>query len=86
MVERLSAGGGGGDGFVEGRRSARAAAEVLDWGGSGLDGGGDLWCGRGEEGEDGGRGRGGEGEGRREGSVCVVVGGLRGCCFGRWLV
>ena len=49
MVERLSAGGG--RGFVEGRRSARAAAEVLDWerevGEVGC--GGDLWCGRGEE-------------------------------------
>ena len=65
-----------------GRRSARAAAEVVDFGGEvGEVGCGDLWCGRGDGGGwDGGRERGGKG-----GSVFVVVGGLRGCGFGWWL-
>ena len=86
MVERLSAGGGReGDGFVGGRRSARAAAEVVDFGGEvGQVGCGDLWCGRGERGEEMGeraRERGGKG-----GSVFGVGDGLRDCCFGLWLM
>ena len=83
MVERLSAGGGGGEGVLGGgRRSARAAAEVLVWESGG------VWvveiCGV-EEGRMGRMGGEGEVEGGWEGSVFVVVGGVRICCFGRWL-
>ena len=87
MVERLSAGGGGeGDGFVGGRRSARAAAEVLDWERGGLLGG-DL--GR-EEGRgwDGGRGvkrwEEGKGKGLGLGWVVVALGG-GWCDGGEWI-